>query len=239
MKHTYLFLAGSLLLAGTAQAQATFSVGPRVGLNVATAHLPVNYDGPYTSRAGFEAGLTSNIQFGHFALQPSVLFSQKGYGSSGSLPVLDFPMTYDEQVRLNYLTVPLNLAFTLGKAGQGLQIFAGPYVSMLLGGNYARQIHRGGGYVGSIPDDIELTGKVKPASVVSDSDNEYSRRFDTGLQAGVGYRLGGLQVQASYSVGLRNLATQYRDTAGYTYNEPGYYNRAWQVSFSYLVGRKS
>lgn len=233
---TLSLLASSFLLAATAQAQITFSVGPRVGLNVATAHLPVNYSGPYTSHAGFEAGFTSNAQFGHFAVQPSFLFSQKGYATSGSLISIDSPVTYDEQVRLNYLTVPLNLVFSLGKNGEGLQAFAGPYVSMLLGGNYKRQIHVGGGYLGTPAADYELSGKVKPASVVSDSDNEYSRRFDTGLQAGLGYRLGGFQLQASYSLGLRNLATQYRAN-GYTYNEPGYYNRAWQVSLSYLVGK--
>lgn len=235
---TLFLFASSILLAGTTQAQTTFSIGPHVGLNVATAHLPVNYEKPYTSRAGLEAGLTGTLQAGHFAFQPSVLFTQKGYGRASSLVTIDTPITFDEQVRLNYLTVPLNLAFTLGRAGQGLQVFAGPYVSMLLGGNYARQIHFTA-YRGGVSYDTDLSGKVKPASVVSDSDNEYSKRFDTGLQAGIGYRLGGLQVQAGYSVGLRNLATQYRDAAGYTYNEPGYYNRAWQVSLSYLVGPKS
>ena len=237
MKQLLSFVAGSLLLASTAQAQTTFSIGPRLGLNVSTAHLPVNYAGPYTRRAGFEAGLTSNVQFGHFAFQPSVLFSQKGYATSGNQISIDTPVTYDEQVRLNYLTVPLNLAFTLGKDGQGLQVFAGPYVSALLGGNYARQIHVAGGYLGGPALETELTGKVKPADIVSDSDNEYSRRFDMGLQAGIGYRLGGFQLQAGYSLGLRNLATQYRGIYGYIYNEPSYYNRAWQVSLSYLVGK--
>jgi hypothetical protein len=230
-----LLLGGGLLLAATAHAQGTFSMGPRVGLNVSTVHLPDTYGTSYTRRVGFEAGLTGNVQLGHFALQPSVLFSQKGYGSSGYLLSLDFPRTYDEQLRLNYLTVPLNLVFTLGKAGQGLQVFAGPYVSLLLGGHYARQIHSGG-YMGPVYD-TEVSGKVKPADVVSDSDNEYSRRFDTGLQAGVGYRLGGFLLQANYSLGLRNLATQFRGYDGHLYDNPGYYNRSWQVSLSYLVSK--
>lgn len=237
MKQFLSWVAGGLLLASAAHAQTTFRIGPRVGLNLATVHLPVNYGAPYTSRAGFEAGLTSSMQFGHFALQPSVLFSQKGYGSSGSLISIDTPVTYDEQLRLNYLTVPLNLAFTLGKEGQGLHVFAGPYVSLLLGGNYARQIHSGGGYLGGPAFETEISGKVKPASIVSDSDTEYSRRFDTGLQAGLGYRLGGFQLQAAYSLGLRNLATQYRGYDGRIYNDLAYYNRTWQVSLGYLVGK--
>lgn len=237
MKQLLLCVAGGLLLASTAQAQTTFSIGPRFGLNSATLHLPVTYGEPYTRRVGFEAGLTSSVQWGHFALQPSIIFSQKGYGSAGSLVSFDTPVTYDEQVRFNYLTVPLNLAFTLGKNGQGLQFFAGPYVSALLGGKYVRQVHAAGGYLGGPSYEYELTGKVKPADIVSDSDNEYSRRFDTGLQAGLGYRLRGFQLQANYSLGLRNLATQYRGIDGTIYNNLGYYNRAWQLSVSYLVSK--
>ena len=236
MKHL-LLLGGGLLLAATAQAQATFSVGPRVGLNVSTVHLPVPYADSYSSRAGFEAGLTGTAQFGHFALQPSVLFSQKGYDKVGALVGYGpSSLTYAEQLRLNYLTVPLNLAFTLGEAVQGLQVFAGPYVSLLVGGHYTRQVPRGG-YSGIPAYTAEVSGKVKPADVVSDSDNEYSKRVDTGLQAGVGYRLGGFLLQANYSLGLRNLATQYRGYDGRLYDDPGYYNRLWQVSLSYFINK--
>jgi hypothetical protein len=135
MKTTFTFslLASCFLLVGKTQAQATFSIGPRVGLNSTTVHFPDPGSSSYTRHTGFEAGLTSNVQLGHFALQPSLLFSQKGYRSSGYLPSFDTPITYEEQVRLNYLTVPLNLAFTLGRAGQGLQVFGGPYASLLVG----------------------------------------------------------------------------------------------------------
>jgi hypothetical protein len=233
---TLSLLTSSFLVVATAHAQTTFSVGPRVGLNVTSAHYPEANGSSYTGRAGLEAGLTSNIQFGHFSVQPSVLFSQKGYKASGRLPSFETPITYEEEVRLNYLTVPLNLVFTLGRDGQGLQVFGGPYVSLLVGGNYAQQSHIGP-YFGNVPYDRETSGKVKPAAVATDSDNRYSRRFDTGLQAGLGYRLGGFQLQANYSLGLRNLATQYQGYDGHLYNEPGYYNRAWQVSLSYLVGK--
>jgi hypothetical protein len=121
MRYVRFLLGGSLLLVGTAHAQATFSFGPRAGLNIATAHYPnVSSDISHASRAGFEAGLTSNIQFGRFALQPSVLFSQKGYSEAGARTVdTARASTYKQQVRLNYLTVPLNLAFTLGPCRSG------------------------------------------------------------------------------------------------------------------------
>jgi hypothetical protein len=138
-------------------------------------------------------------------------------------------------VRLNYLTVPLNLAFTLGHAGQGLQVFAGPYVSLLVGGRFAWQGHFAS-YQGSAPYDAEGSGKVEPANLIPDYANLYSRRFDAGLQAGLDYRFGGLLVQAGYSVGLRNLGVPFQ-FGSHTYDSPAYYNQAFQASLSYLVGK--
>jgi len=134
----------------------------------------------------------------------------------------------EEEVRLNYLTLPLNFAFTLGRDGQGLQVFAGPYVSLLVGGNYTTKIS-------SFND---VTGKIKAAST-SDGKDRYAQRFDGGLQGGLGYRLKAFQLQASYSLGLRNSAVQLQYNGRVPDNEPAYYNRAFQVSLSYLVSAKS
>lgn len=228
-------LAGSLLLTATAHAQTTFNVGPHVGLSVATAYFPSKST---SARAGVEAGLTSSLQLGHFAVQPSVLFSQKGYRTHGELIGIDSPVTYEETVRLNYLTLPLNLAYTLGRVGQGLQVFAGPYVGLLVGGNYTQQIHSAG-YLGGPPSDTEYSGKVKAGDVFSYTDNRYSQRVDVGLQAGIGYRLKGWQVQASYSLGLRDVSASFQSYDGTRYREAARYNRSFQLGLSYLVGAKS
>ncbi|TVT43086.1 PorT family protein [Hymenobacter setariae] len=232
MKQFLLLVVSGLALASAAQAQTTFSIGPRVGLNVSTGHFSTAErafpeQASATRRLGFEAGLTSTVQFGHFAVQPSLLFSQKGYRTSGYRLLIDMATSYEEEVRLNYLTLPLNLAFTLGRDGQGFQVFAGPYVSLLVGGNYSDKIS----------SFEEVRGKIKPASVASDGDNRYAQRFDGGLQAGVGYRVKGVQVQASYSLGLRNSAVPYQYNGQVYDNQPTAYNRAFQVSLSYLVNK--
>lgn len=229
MKHAFLFVATGLL-AGTAQAQTTFSIGPRVGLNISSAHFPNTSLPSYPSRAGLEAGLTSTVQFGHFAVQPSLLFSQKGYRTSGFIPSFDMLIETEENYRLNYLTLPVNLAYTLGRDGQGLQVFGGPYASLLLGGNYAQRLS---GF------NQEYTGKVKPDNVATDAHDRYARPIDAGLQAGLGYRLKGFQLQASYSLGLRNVAVPYQGFSGPVHQSSEVYNRAFQVSLSYLVGGKS
>jgi hypothetical protein len=143
MRRTFLFFVGSLLRAGTAEAWATFSVGPRLGLHAATAHFAY-------MPSSLRARLTGSIQVGRFAVPPRVLFSQKGYASHGSRPSFESPVTFDETVRLNYL-LPLNLAYTLGQAGQGLQVFAGSYVGLLLGRNYTQQVQEGAATWGRPP----------------------------------------------------------------------------------------
>jgi len=242
MKHL-LLLSGGLLLATTAQAQATFSVGPRLGGNSTSAHFSETYGASYESRLGFEAGLLGNLQLGHFAVQPSLLFSQRGYRRASTPIYIDPPIppdpgTVEETYRLNYLTLPLNVAFTLGHDGQGLQVFGGPYMALLVGGNYTYHIHIGSLYPGGNPYDREDKRKVQAGSVVSkpSADYIYSQRFDMGLQAGLGYRLNGLLLQAGYSLGLRNLATQY-EYGSTIYTPAAYRNRSWQVSISYLVGK--
>lgn len=246
MKYLFSLVAGGLLLAGTAQAQATFSIGPRVGFNAATTHFADDEQGrSFSLRPGIEAGLMGNLQMGHFAFQPGVLFSQKGYNTTSSAFGLTVygPARYEETVRLNYLTVPLNLAFTLRSDGQGLQAFAGPYAGMLVGGKYTRRFYytnppAGPSPIGG-PLESEYSVPVKAGSTFADNEYKYAQRFDAGLQAGVGYRLGGLLVQANYSLGLRNLASTYQGYDGALYEMPAYYNRSWQVSLSYLVGPKS
>lgn len=235
---TLSLLATSCLLVGTAQGQTTFSFGPQVGLSLATAHFLDDASRTATTRRwGVEAGLAGNVQVGRFAFQPSVLFSQKGYHSTGYLSGFEIFGTYEETFRLNYLTVPLNLAFTLGHAGQGVQVFAGPYVSLLVGGNYTRQ-QSITSYPGGDPYTSEATGKVNAGSEYSDYSGQYSKRFDGGVQAGLGYRFHKVLVQACYSVGLRDLRAQYH-TGSYTSSYPAYYNGSFRASLSYLVGAKS
>jgi len=201
-----------------------------VGFNLSNARFPTIDRASSPNRSGFEAGLTSSVQFGHLAVQPSLLYSQKGYRTSGYQLLIDMFVPYEEDIRLNYLTLPVNLVYSLGRDGQGLQIFGGPYASLLVGGKYAQRMSMFDG---------EYTGKVKASSVASDANTRYSQRFDGGLQAGVGYRLQGFQLQASYSLGLRNIAVPYQSYQGGTYEPSAYYNRAFQVSLSYLVGSKS
>ena len=97
--------------------------------------------------------------------------------------------------RYNWLELPVNVIYTR----HGFQIFAGPYVALGVGG---RQHGTGKntypvGILGF--QEYDFDGKIRYGS---DTEN---RRLDAGINFGLGYRKGPLQVQLGYGLGLRNL----------------------------------
>lgn len=254
MKHltcSLLLSSFSLLAATTSQAQVTFSVGPKVGLNVATTRFVPDErsfsQGSVTTsntsyRSGFEAGILGSIGFGHFQVQPAVLYSQKGFDIAGTQSNVistdgTQPAPYQQTSRMSYLTVPINFTYAQHKNGQGLQVFAGPYLGILVNGNYTFT-RPSTTLVASISGDI--VGRARPDDFDGFTNfTLYSQRVDAGLQAGLGYQWGPVLVQAAYSMGLRNLTPSDYDRFPYLSNGPDYSNRVFQFSLAYLFGPKS
>jgi hypothetical protein len=245
---TAIVCAGGLLLkVNSVQAQLRYTIGPQVGLNVTTARFALDdfsqhtFSGSTSYRAGFEAGLQATIELAHFQVQHAVLFSQKGYALRGlQYNVITTtgitPVPYELTCRLNYLTLPLNLAYTPRTDGQGMQVFAGPYLGLLLGGNYTFAVPIATTYVQS----GQIRGGVHPADFNGFTDQQYySRRVDAGVQAGLGYRMGAILFQATYSLGLRNLAPADYDRWRFLGTGPNYRSQALQASIAYLFSRKS
>jgi hypothetical protein len=230
-----LLLATTLLSAtSAAQAQVHFTAGPQAGYTLTTVNFKLDSGRPYTtsSRSGFAAGVMADIGFGHLAIQPAVQFAQKGYDQT-----VTSSLVTSSQVRFNYLAVPINLAYTQHRDGQGVQVFVGPYVGVLLGGHYTSVTR----YPPSILlPDITKSGKVVAAESYAPSATDssfYSRRLDAGLQFGLGYRYQGLLLQAAYSLGLTNQASVAEQLPGGGPSVyPTYRNRAFQVSLAYLLG---
>jgi hypothetical protein len=238
MKHPFLFLAGSLLLAGTAQAQTTLSIGPRVGFVRSTAS---GADSQYelAARSGVEVGLMGTLQRGHFAFQSAVLYSQQGFVRN-QRPLGGGYTLATATTRLNYLSIPLQFAYTQHTNGQGLQFFAGPYLGLLLGGRNAWDYPSNPATGKVVVTDIHTVyGSTGGYTVRYPDYNFYARSVDLGGQVGLGYRLGGALLQVSYSQGLRrvNSFEQY-SVGGITsdVDSPNYRNRSFQVSLSYLFG---
>jgi hypothetical protein len=247
-----LFLAAFLLAGGcgaaTAQAQVTFAVGPKVGYTLSTTQFAYDNQFKTSYRSGVEAGVVASLRIGHFALQPAALYAQKGYRLDFTIPEergLTSALYFSGNTRLDYLAFPVNLGYSQHPDGQGWQMFAGPYLGLLLGGRYISSTaidvsntginnpNTGAAYI--------TTGKVKTEGAFDPnaSNTTYSKRIDTGLQGGVGYQYRSFLLQATYSLGLRNI--HYRDFAanvGLGTLDIPYRNRSFQASLTYLFSPK-
>lgn len=235
-----LLTATALLLAGTsARAQVRFSIGPQVGGMASTLHAssyPTDSKDNYLFRAGFAAGVLASLNVGHFAVQPALLYAQKGLRYRSEADVQSSqngPLTHVtllDNTRYDYLTLPLNLGYTQQANGQGFQVFAGPYLSALLGGN----LHAtSSAPTYSTAEDVPL--HVSDQVEITTGNGPYARRFEGGLQGGLGYRHQALLVQASYSLGLRSVRPNYT-FGGQAFAYPSIYNRVFQLSLAYLFG---
>lgn len=252
-----LFLVAAVLpaVATPAQAQAHFSLGPQVSVGGSTSsyfdygnysdggrHYQTDY------LVGFEAGVAGALRVGRLTVQPALLFSQRGFHIKDNYSSYYWNAVTTARLRLNYLSLPISVAYALQPDGQGLQFFGGPYVSLLLGGTYTYD----NSYVGYRRPlyTIQGTLPVAGSGPYRDASNDpasapapttyYSRRMDAGCQAGLGYRFGSSLVRVSYSLGLLNLGVGSqidRGQAGvYSTEPPKYYNQALQLSFAYLFG---
>ena len=232
-------LAGA---ATTAQAQSTISFGPRVGGNLANVAISGdNADGAKPKQiGGFQVGVTADISLTtNLALQPSLLFSQKGFKveESGSYSANGITATYSDKrtLKINYLELPLNFVYTSG-GDHGLQVFAGPYLALGIGGSlpYESSVV----IPGFMDEKQSGTGSVKFANQEPSSTNNneevYVRRLDAGFNGGVGYRQGPFQVQFSYGLGLGNIVPN--DSQGQDQGTAR--NRVLQLSANYFFGGK-
>ncbi|MGI4734958.1 MAG: outer membrane beta-barrel protein [Janthinobacterium lividum] len=248
MKQVTTFSLATLLLStGAASAQTTFRLGVRGGANRAlttvaaasnsTGTYPYSYAADKSAIYAWQGGLIAEWARGKFALQPGLQFSQKGEKFNTSTTISGITGDSHSQTvstnRCNWLELPLNLVYTL-HGDYGLQLFAGPYVALAVGGR-----QRGTTYpfygpaIDSKPFDFD-----KQAGYGPDTNN---RRLDAGVNFGVGYRQGPVQVQLGYSLGLRNLHQATQDDMfdpGFfrnrNFNADAAYNRVAQLTGSYF-----
>lgn len=224
-----LLASGLFLAAPAAHAQVSVSLGPVVGETLMKQRFSNGGTADY--RFGLLAGAQAYLSWGRWALQPALLFAQKGFNYSTEVDyrVANGQMgraTIWSKQRLNYLTLPVNFVFAPSGTATGPQFLAGPYVSMLLGGT----IEQGG-----LPEQPSSSTSIRIANEIAPQEGPAARRFEAGLQAGVGFRYEGLVLQATYSLGLRNTRAYYiLNPGGTTISNDNAYNQGFQVSAGYL-----
>lgn len=131
MKKIFLTITALALLlsninAQDAEASKNLHFGVKAGVNLANVYDADGEQFNAESKAGFVAGAFLTIPLGEFlGVQPEVLFSQKGYQTTGSVIGIDYKYTHTS----NYIDVPLLVAF---KPIPFFTILAGPQYSFLI-----------------------------------------------------------------------------------------------------------
>jgi hypothetical protein len=123
---TVLTIAVIFLITFNTFAQNRVAFGLKAGANYSNVYDSKGEDFTADPKFGLAAGAFLSIPIGRFlGIQPEVLFSQKGFKSTGT--ILGSP--YDLTRTTNYIDVPLLVAL---KPVQAITLLAGPQFSFLM-----------------------------------------------------------------------------------------------------------
>ncbi|MBC6991791.1 porin family protein [Hymenobacter sp. BT491] len=173
--------------------------GIRAGVNVAdwsgNAVQSVMNVTEYTNGAvtkqtkpGFHAGVYATLPLGpHFAIEPGVLYSEKGTELSGRIPLQQFDFLNAKVTatsRMTYIDVPLVAKAYLTP---GLYIYAGPQASFLVS-NKVRVNASALGF-SAFKQDFDVKNQFRPVDFSATGGIGYQFESGFGLSAGYDYGL--------------------------------------------------
>jgi hypothetical protein len=215
-----------VLISGAASAQ--ISLGAQAGAVFAKSKTDelsgvTGFDLSTKNRVGFTAGVIADIPFGESGLRlmPELNFVQKGVKANGNV---NFDLLgqivnadVDANVSLNYIELPVNLAYAV-EAGSGRFIIgAGPYAGFGLNGKTSAKVS----FQGQSQEEDE--------DIEFGSDEDQIKRFDFGANFMAGYIMNnGLLFKVNYSLGLANLSNV---------SDSDWKNRYFGVSVGYFFLR--
>ncbi|MGF1638172.1 MAG: porin family protein [Cyclobacteriaceae bacterium] len=187
MKRLQIILIACLISAGSAFAQEGRS-GIKGGLNL--SNLSMDGSNDKNMRVGFHIGAFTSFDLaGNFAIQPELLYSQRGtkYDYDGVL--LDSEVTYN----FGYLDLPVYLVYNLS---EDFNFKFGPYVGYMITANAESDNN----FLG-----FEFSGseELNPASF---------NRLDAGLSLGLGFEPGSFIFGFNYNIGLTKIGKEGEDT---------------------------
>jgi hypothetical protein len=133
MKKTILIIAAVILIANYSNAQEnkpdfhnTFRIGLKAGLNLSNVYDAQGQDFVADPKIGFVTGVFVSVPvWKYFGVQPGLLFSQKGFRSTGTYLESNYTFTRT----LNYIDMPLLASF---KPFELVTLLAGPQISFLI-----------------------------------------------------------------------------------------------------------
>jgi hypothetical protein len=209
MKKSMFFLAAVFALGIQAANAQTFGI--KGGVNF--ANLSMSSGGMSVSPksiTGFHIGPVAEFQLKEsLFFNTGLLYSLKGAKIEGD------EFSPNEQIKINYLEIPLNLAYKFPlKEKSDFFIQAGPYLAYGLSG----------------------TDEYGEESIDLFSEEGGAKRFDYGLGFGGGVQFGSIVASVNYQLGLANLI----ESTSTEFETPDVKvkNKVFQISLAYMFGKK-
>jgi len=184
MKKTTVSLIGLFLFA-LINLNAQPSIGPKLGLNLATM-IGEDFENSKI-KIGPQIGCLFEIGTGNvLTFQPGFVFSNKGATLEGE--------EGDASLNFWYLEWPLNGVVNLDVGKGKIQIFAGPYIGFCIAAKMKYPTDEGEETVHLVVESMDDLGEGD------------IRLMDYGLNAGLGYRIHDVQIQAGYGLSIGNVS---------------------------------
>lgn len=160
--------------------QATF--GLRAGLNLANMTGKALNGLDTKSLTTFSVGAVVDYELSEsLSIESGLFLSNKGYKVEFS------GNTYSTNI--NYLEIPVNVSYKLDVGDNKLNLFAGPYIGLAVGGKTKSD------FAGIDDADIEF----------GTDDTDMLKSSDFGLNVGAGFQIEKISIRAQYGLGLSNL----------------------------------
>jgi hypothetical protein len=225
MKHVLHLLGGSLLLAGTVQAQAGLRAGGTLARLTTQGEVPGIYylEASNSAKLGYQGGIFYQVPLGkRLSLVPEVQFSRERVqltARDNNFVVPEYFGNTDSRLSMSYLVVPVLLRASFGP----VYTEAGPQGGLLFGG---REV---GTYTTTF---FERPLSAAPIDRPLPDD---LRRFDVGPCVGVGVKLpAGFGVSVRAYQGLVSLTPGEQPSRAYPY-QSSLRRQTLQVALTYQL----
>jgi Outer membrane protein beta-barrel domain len=152
------------------------------------------------SKFGFSGGLIADVPFGDepLRLMPELKFVQKGVKYDFSAEVFGQTFKLEGNSNINYIELPVNLAYAFNMGKNKLFLGAGPYAAVGLSGRSTGKSSVNGEPAEETDEKIEFG-----------SDEDQTKKFDYGGNIMAGYFMNnGVMLKLNYSRGFANLSNE-------------------------------
>ncbi|MGR6088408.1 MAG: porin family protein [Arcticibacter sp.] len=197
-KITYLtIIAASILTISNANAQYLRIKG---GMNLSNMLIEDNDNSlsdKFKNRLGYQLGLTvQTTNENVISFEGGLNFGTRGYNYSETGMFEGMNMKVEQEMRLNYITVPLTAKATIDLGKAKLYANLGPFISVGMNGKVWTKASSG-----SISDEI-----TEDIDWGNDEDSDDLTRLDGGLHGGLGIEYRNVEVGVDYDYGLMNIS---------------------------------